>query len=114
MSDETTPSVNPGVTPKVDDARGREGHETVIPTPPVVEQSGDWDNEDAPQPVDDGQPKPSVVFKYPQAARGQMATRFLESADRLGLDRSVVRSITGGFRVPHSIAADLFPSQFGE
>lgn len=53
-----------------------------------------------------------VTMQYPAAARGEMATKLLESADRLGYDQGVVRTVTGGFKVPEPIARELFPSQF--
>lgn len=55
-----------------------------------------------------------VVLKYPTAVRGVMVSKFLESAERLGLDPHSVRTVSGGLKVPREIAADQFPSQFAE
>lgn len=53
-----------------------------------------------------------VILPVRQRDRGAMATQLLEAAERLGVEAWRIRTVSEGFKVPHAVAADLFPSLF--
>lgn len=55
-----------------------------------------------------------VIMPVRQSDRGAMATQLLDAAARLGVETWRVRTVSEGFKVPHAVAADLFPSLFPE
>lgn len=53
-----------------------------------------------------------VLMKLSPHVRGQMATKLLEGAEKLGMEPSVVRSQSEGFKVPEELHRYLFPSEY--
>lgn len=53
-----------------------------------------------------------VLMKVPVVLRGKMATSLLKAAEELGMEPSVIRSQSDGFKVPQEVHEYLYPSQY--
>lgn len=55
-----------------------------------------------------------VLLKMSVHVRGIMATKLLAAAEELGMDPTVVRSQSDGFKVPVELHQYLYPSEYDE
>lgn len=116
--DNTTETQNQTTDVQDTDADGNDQPEpqpvapqTVDVVPEPEEETGDADalRYDADRV---GSPEPYVHKRWPNAARGNIASQLLKAAETLGYPADVVRSTSDGYRYPQNIDRYLFPSEY--